>query len=258
MTGASATAQKLQTGRHEQPGWRTELQAAKNTLHAAQTPHPSRQAARPVVIGGCDDGDEFTEPLVTKAAFEAAWGGCHRSGWRSVLVALPYSADMLCDLQVLMFTNLKSLECANDGFNLHLGLYDKPYQNDMDARKTKKSGRGVLAGSGAAGCARLRRRPFGCASRSVPCCCPCPWSGTSVCRPCACCCRRPQWRCCACSARRWARSGAAPPGAAALPSVWCGVRRVCAADVVCRVWLILLVRAWRLPARQGLGAVGVL
>ena len=145
MTGASATAQKLQTGRHEQPGWRTELQAAKNTLHAAQTPHPSRQAARPVVIGGCDDGDEFTEPLVTKAAFEAAWGGCHRSGWRSVLVALPYSADMLCDLQVLMFTNLKSLECANDGFNLHLGLYDKPYQNDMDARKTKKSGRGVLA-----------------------------------------------------------------------------------------------------------------
>ena len=145
MRGASATAQKLQTGRHEQPGWRTELQAAKNTLHAAQAAHPSRQAARPVVIGGCDDGDEFTEPLVTKAAFEAAWGGCHRSGWRSVLVALPYSADMLCDLQVLMFTNLKSLECANEGFNLHLGLYDKPYQNDMDARKTKKSGRGVLA-----------------------------------------------------------------------------------------------------------------
>ena len=145
MRGASATAQKLQTGRHEQPGWRTELQAAKNTLHAAQAAHPSRQAARPVVIGGCDDGDEFTEPLVTKAAFEAAWGGCHRSGWRPVLVALPYSADMLCDLQVLMFTNLKSLECANEGFNLHLGLYDKPYQNDMDARKTKKSGRGVLA-----------------------------------------------------------------------------------------------------------------
>ena len=118
--------------------------------------------------------------------------------------------------------------------------------------------RGVLADSGAAARARLRRRSFGCASRSVPSCCSCPWSGTSVCRPCSCCCRRPQWRCGACSARRWARSGAAPPGAAALLSVWCGVWRVCAADVVCRVWLFLLVLAWRWLAQQGLGAVGVL
>ena len=118
--------------------------------------------------------------------------------------------------------------------------------------------RGVLSDSGAAARARLRRRSFGCASRSVPRCCPCPWSRRSVCRPCSCCCRRPQWRCDACCARRWARSGAAPPGAAALLSVWCGVWRVCAADVVCRVWLFLLVLAWRWLAQQGLGAVGEL
>ena len=37
------------------------------------------------------------------------------------------------------------MECANPGFNLRLALYDKPYVNDMNAAKTKKSGRGVLA-----------------------------------------------------------------------------------------------------------------
>ena len=95
---------------------------------------------------------------------------------------------------------------------------------------------GALARGVAAARARLRHRSFGCASCSVPRCCPCPWSRRSVCRPCSCCCRRPQWRCGACSARRWARSGAAPPGAAALLSVWCGVWRVCAAGVVCRVY----------------------
>eukprot|EP01043_Picozoa_sp_COSAG02_P024397 COSAG02_NODE_1331_length_13215_cov_3.173058_6_plen_552_part_00 len=97
-----------------------------------------------VQIGGCIE-DQFSAPLVSKAQFEAAWGGCWTEGGREVLVALPYSADMLCELRRIMFTQLKAMECANPGFNLRLGLYDKPYVNDMNAAKTKKSGRGVLA-----------------------------------------------------------------------------------------------------------------
>jgi hypothetical protein len=62
-----------------------------------------------------------------------------------VLVALPYDANMLCELRKTMFEQLKALECANPGFNLELGLYDKPYEHDMDARKTQHSGRGILA-----------------------------------------------------------------------------------------------------------------
>lgn len=105
---------------------------------------PSADKQKMVEIGECGD-DEFSEPLVTKAQFEEAWGGCWTDSGREVLVALPYSADMLCELQRVMFTRLKAMECANPGFNLRLGLYDKPYSNDMDAAKTKKSGRGVLA-----------------------------------------------------------------------------------------------------------------
>lgn len=106
--------------------------------------YPANTEQKKVEIGGCGD-DEYAEPLVTKLEFEAAWGGCWTDGGREVLVALPYSADMLCELQRTMFTRLKAMECANPGFNLRLGLYDKPYTNDMNAAKTKKSGRGVLA-----------------------------------------------------------------------------------------------------------------
>jgi hypothetical protein len=76
---------------------------------------------------------------VTKAQFEAAWGGCWTESGREVLVALPYSAEMLCELRRVMFTQLKAMECANPGFNLRLALYDKPYTNDMNAAHTKKS-----------------------------------------------------------------------------------------------------------------------
>ena len=37
------------------------------------------------------------------------------------------------------------MECASEGFNLHLALYDEPFNNSMDAKKTKISGRTVLA-----------------------------------------------------------------------------------------------------------------
>ena len=97
-----------------------------------------------VEIGGCPE-DQYGKLLMTKTQFEASWGGCWTDGGREVLVALPYSADMLCELQRLMFTRLKAMECANPGFNLRLALYDKPYVNNMNADKTKKSGRGVLA-----------------------------------------------------------------------------------------------------------------
>jgi hypothetical protein len=117
------------------------------------------------------------QPLVERAAFEAAWGQCLVDGLPSVLVALPYSKDMACPLRLAMFSRLKAMECANPGFNLELALYDEPYNNNMDAcalsslaiggifcqrvhrahawlrltahrrrrRKTKQSGRGVLA-----------------------------------------------------------------------------------------------------------------
>lgn len=38
-----------------------------------------------------------------------------------------------------MFTNLKAMECANHGFNLHLALYDRPFNNSMNAGRTKLS-----------------------------------------------------------------------------------------------------------------------
>lgn len=128
-------------------------------LHVGPTPppplsslnHPIPQqlpgvagGQKTVQIGGCAE-DQYSAPLVSKAQFESAWGGCWVEGGREVLVALPYSADMLCELRRIMFTQLKAMECANPGFNLRLGLYDKPYVNDMNAAKTKKSGRGVLA-----------------------------------------------------------------------------------------------------------------
>ena len=103
-----------------------------------EPPGPGARSAgtqRLVEIGGCED----SPPLVTKAQFEAAWGGCWTESGREVLVALPYSAEMLCELRRVMFTQLKAMECANPGFNLRLALYDKPYTNDMNAAHTKKS-----------------------------------------------------------------------------------------------------------------------
>ena len=52
----------------------------------------------------------------------------------TVLVALPYSPRMGDELIRLMFTNLKAMECANHGFNLHLALYDRPFNNSMNAK----------------------------------------------------------------------------------------------------------------------------
>ena len=100
---------------------------------------------RLVHIGDCGTEGDIVETLVTKQRFEEQWGGCWEEGGREVLVALPFSAEMLCELRKIMFTQLKAMECANPGFNLRLGLYDKSYTNDMNAAKTKKSGRGVLA-----------------------------------------------------------------------------------------------------------------
>ena len=47
-----------------------------------------------------------------------------------------------------MFSGLKSMECNNAGFNLHLGLYNKAFNTStffMNAELTNHSGRGVLA-----------------------------------------------------------------------------------------------------------------
>jgi hypothetical protein len=38
-----------------------------------------------------------------------------------------------------MFSNLKAMECDNHGFNLHLALYDRPFNNSMNAKATKLS-----------------------------------------------------------------------------------------------------------------------
>ena len=37
------------------------------------------------------------------------------------------------------------IECSNERFLLELGLYDKPFANDMNAQKSQVSGRGILA-----------------------------------------------------------------------------------------------------------------
>ena len=92
------------------------------------------------------DSDFWGGTLQTERAnFEASWGRCHSEGGRGVLVALPYSDLMPCTLRERMFALLKRMECANPGWNLHLALFDEPFSNEMDARRTKKSGRGVLA-----------------------------------------------------------------------------------------------------------------
>ena len=84
---------------------------------------------------------------LTVAEFErsAAGARCHRPGNTGVLVAAPFARDMHESLRRQLFANLLSLECANKGFNLHFALYDEPFQNNMDARKTRKTGRAVLA-----------------------------------------------------------------------------------------------------------------
>eukprot|EP01048_Picozoa_sp_COSAG05_P005814 COSAG05_NODE_355_length_10856_cov_7.197174_7_plen_332_part_00 len=91
-------------------------------------------------IGDCFM-DHSQDTLVERKKFEAAWGGCWVEGQRAVLIALPFNAEMQCALRYIMWHNLKAMECANPGFNLELGLYDEPFDNEMDARKTQHSGR---------------------------------------------------------------------------------------------------------------------
>ena len=92
-------------------------------------------------------GRSSTGPLVpyTKDWIEEGWGAeCYSRGNMDILVALPYSPRMGDELIRLMFTNLKAMECSNHGFNLHLALYDRPFNNSMNAKATKLSGRTVL------------------------------------------------------------------------------------------------------------------
>ena len=106
-----------------------------------QSPEQLASAATAAAVEGFWGGTLQTD----RAQFESEWGSCHTEAGRGVLVALPYSDLMPCTLREKMFQLLKAMECANPGFNLHLALYDEPYHNEMDARKTKVSGRGVLA-----------------------------------------------------------------------------------------------------------------
>jgi hypothetical protein len=91
-------------------------------------------------------GRTSSGPLIpnTKDWIEEGWGAdCYSDENMDVLVALPYSPKMGEELVSLMFTNLKAMECANHGFNLHLALYDRPFNNSMNAKATKLSGRSV-------------------------------------------------------------------------------------------------------------------
>eukprot|EP01051_Picozoa_sp_SAG22_P015593 SAG22_NODE_2060_length_3063_cov_1.479757_1_plen_487_part_00 len=124
--------------------------AAKAHRDAAKAKRQPQQDAplpppgSPDSSGGWADLDQLQ---TDREAFEADWGkaGCWERGNLEVLVALPYNDFMPCDLREKMFQNLKAMECANPGFNLRLGLYDKPFANDMDGRRTHKSGRGECA-----------------------------------------------------------------------------------------------------------------
>ena len=91
-------------------------------------------------------GKKCDPSRLTKECVEDGWGAtCYSPENMDVLVALPYDSTMKPALIQLMFKNLVAMECANEGFNLHLGLYDKPFNNSMDAQKTKLSGRTILA-----------------------------------------------------------------------------------------------------------------
>jgi hypothetical protein len=50
---------------------------------------------------------------------------CHTPDGMGVLVAAPYDREMNVELRRQMFTNLLSLECANEGFNLYFALFDE-------------------------------------------------------------------------------------------------------------------------------------
>ena len=52
---------------------------------------------------------------------------------------------MHADLRRQLFAKLLSLECSNKGFNLYFALYDEPFANEMDARRTHTTGRAVRA-----------------------------------------------------------------------------------------------------------------
>ena len=117
-----------------------------------------------------------TTPHLAKVWLEDGWGDrCRWPGQIPVLLALPYNRNMEPRLLQLMFrwpsrpsachrrramhvaaagpepaglvwrSGVKAMECSNTGFELKLALYDKPFNNSMDAKKTKVSGRTVLA-----------------------------------------------------------------------------------------------------------------
>ena len=76
--------------------------------------------------------------VMTKEWVELDWeAACYHKDNIDVLVALPYNRNMQAELTQEMFLQVKQMECASEGFNLHLALYDEPFDNSMDAKKTK-------------------------------------------------------------------------------------------------------------------------
>lgn len=116
----------------------TAEQQAKASMQAARPWQPSPPPTKSKLT--CDPS------AYTKECVEDGWGfDCFSENNFNVLVALPYDNRMKPALVQLMFQNLVAMECANPGFNLHLALYDKPFNNSMNAKKTKLSGRTILA-----------------------------------------------------------------------------------------------------------------
>ena len=85
------------------------------------------------------------EPVEHRDGFADFESRCKNERSQLVLVALPYNDDMPCVLKQRMFKALRGLECNNPGFNLEPALYDKPYENNMNANEARQSGRTVLA-----------------------------------------------------------------------------------------------------------------
>jgi hypothetical protein len=124
------------------PPLTAEEQARKGREKHARPLWQTASAPRPAA----GFGEKCDPSHLTKECVEDGWGAkCYSADNMDVLVALPYDSTMKPALIQLMFKNLVAMECANEGFNLHLGLYDKPFNNSMDAQKTKLSGRTILA-----------------------------------------------------------------------------------------------------------------
>jgi hypothetical protein len=93
--------------------------------------NPSEYIVKTAWRGRAQTGVDSERPFlwsgvlqINTTDFERQWGRCHSDGAVDVLVLLPFDEIVPCPVRERMFESLRALECANPGFNVHLGLSD--------------------------------------------------------------------------------------------------------------------------------------